>query len=422
MNAVEFKKDLPIKGNFDVIVCGGGVSGVSAALSAVERGKSTLLIEKSTILGGLATLGLINLFVPMCNGRGKQIIFGRCEKWVRESTKYGYDTIHPDWKEGEPKGATEARYVSWFSPYIFAMQLTEEAVGKGVELKYDCNAVEPIMDGNICRGVVTLTKSGLEYYTCKMLIDTTGDLDVMRRGGVPCKAGKNYATYMGKQITLDGCKRAVESGNIYDAIKHVYGYSASLYGTNHPEGIPNWSGLTSDEVNDYIIKNQMKMLEGLKGEDRLSREVVSLPLMPQFRTSCHLEGDYTFTEADAYRHFDDSVCAINDFDRRDYLYEVPLRTLCRKDYTNMITAGRSASAEGYGWDVIRVIPPAILTAQGAANAACLAIDTGVGVADVDIKRLQSMLEEEDVMIHFPDEYLPKGERVGERAEIVGGHI
>ena len=88
----------------------------------------------------------------------------------------------------------------------------------------------------------------------------------------------------------------------------------------------------------------------------------------------------------------------------------------------MITAGRSASAEGYGWDVIRVIPPAILTAQGAANAACLAIDTGVGVADVDIKRLQSMLEEEDVMIHFPDEYLPKGERVGERAEIYGGHI
>ena len=422
MRSVEFKKDLPIAKSFDVIVCGGGVSGVSAALSAAERGKSTLLIEKSTILGGLATLGLINLFVPMCNGRGKQIIFGRCERWMRESIKYGYDTIPAEWKDGEPTKPTEARYVSWFPPYIFAMQLTEEVVNAGIELKFDCNAVEPIMDGNVCRGVVTLSKSGLEYFTCKMLIDTTGELDVMRRAGVPTKAGKNFATYMGKEITLDGCKRAVEKKNIYHAIKHVFGYSASLYGTNQPEGVPMWSGLTSEEVNDYIIRNQLEMLKCLKGEDRLSRDVVSLPLMPQFRTSCHIIGDYTFTENDAYRHFDDSVCAINDFDRRDYLYEVPLRTLCRRDYPNMITAGRCASAEGYGWDVIRVIPPAILTGQAAANAACLAIDTGVGIADVDIKRLQSMLEEENVMIHFPDEYLPKSDDSGEIAEIEGGHF
>ena len=91
----------------------------------------------------------------------------------------------------------------------------------------------------------------------------------------------------------------------------------------------------------------------------------------------------------------------------------------------MITAGRSASAEGYGWDVIRVIPPAILTAQAAANAACLAIDSGCGVADVDICRLQKMLEEEDVMIHFPDEYVPADARFKLHegaAEIEGGHI
>ena len=69
MNTINFSKDLQVKKSYDVIVCGGGVSGVSAALSAVERGKSTLLVEKSVLLGGLATLGLINLFVPMCNGR-----------------------------------------------------------------------------------------------------------------------------------------------------------------------------------------------------------------------------------------------------------------------------------------------------------------------------------------------------------------
>ena len=93
MNTVTLTKTLNVKKEYDVIVCGGGVAGVAAAVTAAKRGFSTLLLEKSNILGGLATLGRINLFVPMCNGRGKQIIFGLCEKWVRLSAKYGYDTI-----------------------------------------------------------------------------------------------------------------------------------------------------------------------------------------------------------------------------------------------------------------------------------------------------------------------------------------
>ena len=405
MDQIKFSKDLPVKKAYDVIVCGGGVSGVSAAISSAQRGKSTLLIEKSILLGGLATLGLINLFVPMCNGRGKQIIFGRCEKWVRDSAKYGYDTIPTPWKDGEPKEKTDVRYLSWYSPYIFAAQMTEEVIASGVDLLFDCTAAEPVMQGNVCQGVVTLSKSGLEYYTCKMLIDTTGELDVMRRAGVPCVKGQNFATYIGKKITLDSCKRAIEKKNIHEVYTPVAGYSATLWGTNQPKGVPMWSGLTCEEVSDYVIRNQAELLKNIQNDDRWSRDVAMVPLMPQFRTSCCLRGDYTFTEKDVYRHFDDSVCAINDFEYRDFLYEVPLRALTRKDYPNMLTAGRCASADGYGWDVIRVIPPAILTAQAAANAACLAIDDGCGVADVNIRKLQSMLEEENVMIHFPDEYV-----------------
>ena len=428
MSQINFSKDLQVKKDYDVIVCGGGVSGVSAAISAAERGKSTLLIEKSILLGGLATLGLINLFVPMCNGRGKQIIFGRCEKWVRDSAKYGYDTIPKPWKDGDPKEPTDVRYLSWFSPYIFAAQMTEEVVAAGVDLLFDCAAVEPIMDGKVCRGVVTSSKSGLEYYSCKMLIDTTGELDVMRRAGVPCVKGQNFATYIGKQITLDGCQRALEKKNVHAAYSNVSGYAATLWGTNQPEGVPLWSGLTCEEVSDYVIRNQIEMLKKLQKDDRLSRDVAMVPLMPQFRTSCCLQGDYIFTEKDVYKHFDDSVCAINDFEYRDFLYEVPLRTLTRKDYPNMLTAGRCASAEGYGWDVIRVIPPAILTAQAAANAACLAIDDGCGVADVDIRKLQAKLEEESVMIHFPDEYVSKDaprvvpDKRAHGIDLVNGHF
>ena len=426
MDTITLSKKLSVKKHYDVIVCGGGVAGVAAAVSAANNGSSVLLIEKSNILGGLATLGLINLFVPMCNGRGKQIIFGLCEKWTRDSALYGYDTIPEPWKNGEPSEPTNIRYTQRYSPYIFALQLTEEVSRCGADLLFDCIATDPVMEGNVCRGVVVESKSGTEYYTCGILIDTTGDCDVLRRGGIPTSKGKNFFSYFGKGITLDTCREAIEKQNIRLAFNTVSGGNINLFGDNQPKDVPQWSGLTVEEVTDYLVTNQMLLLSKLKGEDRNTREIAMLPMMPQFRTTSHIIGDYTFRVSDAYRHFDDSIGAINDFEHRDHLFEVPYRTLMRHDCPNVLTAGRSASGEGYGWDLLRVIPPAIITGQATGEAATLALRCGCGVGDVPIRELQSKLEKEKVMIHFPDEYVPEDKTViihgRNAAEIEGGHF
>ena len=143
-------------------------------------------------------------------------------------------------------------------------------------------------------------------------------------------------------------------------------------------------------------------------------------------TTAHIAADYSLKINDAYRHFDDSICAMNDFDHRDHLFEIPLRCLTRKDYPNIIAAGRCADGTGFAWDLMRVIPPAILTGQAAGEAAALALKSGKGAPFVDIKTLQNKLEKENVMIHFPDEYLPEDKTVvihgKSAAEIEGGHI
>ena len=426
MSSINYAKNLEVKKEYDVIVCGGGVAGVAAAVTAANNGLKTLLIEKSNILGGLGTLGLINLFVPMCNGRGKQIIFGLCEKWTRLSAEYGFDTIPDEWKDGEPKEYTEVRYIQRYSPYIFAFQLLEEVEKSGADLLYDCIACDPVMEGNVCRGVITESKGGTEYYSCKMLIDTTGDCDVLRRAGVPTVAGANFFTYLGKLVSIDSCRRAVERNNIFDAFTTIAGGPINLWGDDQPADVPLWAGLDVDEVTDYLKVNQKLMLENVKKTHKDSREIAMIPLMPQFRTTCHILGDYSLQVSDVYKHFDDSVCAINDFEHRDYLWEVPLRTLCRRDYPNMMTAGRSASGDGYAWDLLRVIPAAIITGQAVGEAVALAIRDGVGVADVNIKELQDKLTAENVMIHFPDEYVPEDKTIilhGKNAsEITGGHF
>ncbi len=426
MKQISYSKSIPVKKQYDIIVCGGGVAGVAAAVSTAKNGLSTLLIEKSNILGGLGTLGLINLFVPMCNGRGKQIIFGLAEKWLRMSAMLGWDTIPEVWKNGEPKEPTNIRYIQHYSPTIFAYQLTEELKKSGANILFDCMAVDPIMEGNICKGVVTESKGGTAFYPCRVIIDTTGDCDILRRGSVPTVSGENFFTFLTKSISLDSCQKAIDSGDIGSIYETISGGNINLFGDHQPSDIPRWSGLSAEEVTDYIVRNHHIILENLKKTDRKTREIITSPGMPQFRTTCHIKGDYSLKVKDAYRHFEDSVCAINDFEHRDHLFEVPLRTLTRRDFPNIITAGRSADGTGYGWDLLRVIPPAILTGQAAGEAACLAIRTNTAIANVDIKALQTKLEKENVMIHFPDSYIPEDKTViihGKNvAEIDGGHM
>ena len=64
---------------YDIIVVGGGIAGVSAAVSAAREGAKALLIEKSINLGGLATSGLISAYEPLCDGKSQQMIYGIAE-------------------------------------------------------------------------------------------------------------------------------------------------------------------------------------------------------------------------------------------------------------------------------------------------------------------------------------------------------
>ncbi|MEM8859696.1 MAG: FAD-dependent oxidoreductase, partial [Chloroflexota bacterium] len=53
-----YKSTLPVFGNFDVIVVGGGPAGISAAVTAAECGRSVLLIERRAFCGGAAVSGM----------------------------------------------------------------------------------------------------------------------------------------------------------------------------------------------------------------------------------------------------------------------------------------------------------------------------------------------------------------------------
>ena len=127
----------------------------------------------------------------------------------------------------------------------------------------------------------------------------------------------------------------------------------------------------------------------------------------QFRTIRRMEGDTVLHEEDAYRHFPDALCTVNDFDHADFLYEVPRSAMTRRGFDNLTVCGRAVSADGFAWDIVRVIPPAILSGQSAAVCAAQAIMEDVPVTEADIGKIQSKLESEDVMVSFDDSLIPE---------------
>ena len=73
----------PVTSVCDVLVCGGGFAGISAALAAARQGKQVILLEKLFLLGGLGTAGLVTIYLPLCDGMGRQVSFGIAEpSWI----------------------------------------------------------------------------------------------------------------------------------------------------------------------------------------------------------------------------------------------------------------------------------------------------------------------------------------------------
>ena len=419
MRKIRIEKEIEVSAKYDVIVAGGGVAGVAAAVSASRMGKRVLLIEKTITLGGLATIGLVNYFEPTCNGRGTRLVLGLAKEMFDMAIQYGYDTVPDEWKDGkEPGEDAKTRNITCYSINLYILRLTKWLRDEGVEILFDSVVSEPIMENGKCTALIVENKSGTQCYEADVIIDATGDADVIHRAGVPTVQGKNYHTFYATLTDLESCEAAVREKDIYMLYKKkIRGGGANLFGDGHPEGKPFWKGTTAEDVTQYVVENHLEMLGKLSGDDRKMRDITELPSMVQLRTTRRIDGEYTLTTNDVYKHFEDSVSALNDFAHKHFVYEIPYRVMYKKGFPNLLAAGRITSGDGYGWDILRVIPPAIITGQAAGIAAALSIDEGCAVYDIDIANFQKKLTEQKVMIHFDDSLIRRDLAPDEEAAV-----
>lgn len=398
---MEFRFGTPEhKGTYDVAVVGGGVAGVAAALAAAREGMSVVLLEKLAALGGLGTVGLINWYEPLDDGKGKKVIGGICEEMLYESIKYGGDDLARDWRENKRSEEGKRRYVTHYSPTAFAVAMLGMLVDAGVTVRFDTLATYPQGDEGHISGMLCETKSGCEYFECKMIIDASGDADVFHRFGLECECGQNFMSYTSHYLDFSK-KDELKLGTV----RKWTLTGATMTGGNQPENVPLLEGVTSDDVNAYLIAGQSMLLDRMKTLDRNAGEFVSIPMMAQFRTTRHIVGDYVLREEDVYKHFDDSVGVFGDFrvPRRGQWYEVPYRTLYSSKCDNLLAAGRVISSAGEAWKATRVIPVCCLTGEAAGRAAAIAICDGVAVCDVDVQKLRANMVDNGNIVDYVEE-------------------
>lgn len=84
---VEYRltKSIPLIGDYDVLVAGGGPAGCAAAMAAAQQGAKVLLLEQAFMLGGAATAGLVNAWTPFSDG--VRVTYGGIAQEVFRRTK-----------------------------------------------------------------------------------------------------------------------------------------------------------------------------------------------------------------------------------------------------------------------------------------------------------------------------------------------
>ncbi len=444
-----------------LLVVGGGPSGVCAAIAAGRMGIRTLLVDSGNCLGGMGTKGLIGPFMTSYDAAGEtMIIRGLFEETVNRLIAKGA-ALHPkDIRQG-------TEFTAWinvghdhctpFDPEILKIVYEQMCKEANVKILYNSSFVKAIVSGRRIKGAVLFTPSGLESVQADWVIDATGN------GSVAADAGVNYTFGDPENKRVQPASLFFRINNVdtdrlvADVVPHLpefrrvngVSYRCLHWRVAEAEAAGEWD-LARKSVNMFrsVEKDQWVIncsrihnvdptdAENLTDAETEGRRQVQ-ELMNFFhkyvpggehatlmgtgstmgiRESRHILGDYVLpvqSLIDGTIPDDLVLLSANSIDVhgaqggpagglympiKKNMYGLPYRCLVPKDIEGLHITGRCISADSAAAGAVRVMPPAMGLGQASGIAAALCIKNGTTASKVDYADIHKELSRQNVYL------------------------
>lgn len=443
----------------DVLVVGGGMAGIAAAISAARGGARTLLVEKNGWLGGLGMWGtglhsFFNIFAAHPGVQRHRVAGGIAQELVHRTCDAGGGIGHVHME----RGGDFVSMVTPVDPEVFRLVAARACSEAGVELLFQTVVYDVAASGGHVQHVRVWNKAGLSTISARVYIDCSGDGDVAAAAGGefvrfgPGDEGAYSAGYTFRLVNVD--LRALEADLDRQGLISQLAYAVKPE-VNRRElvrlGI-NMGKLRKqgmEEAPHYFLSSSLRPREltyvnclnhgpndGLHPEHLTASDIdlreKMFKLVSFFRRNfagceeCYAAGsaayagqrrgraircEYELTQRDCTdgARFEDEVGVFSFIDNGKYFvkdggwYGIPYRCLLPRGLANVMIAGRMMTVETVAHNSTRNTVCASVLGQAAGTAAAMAAcDHGIP-SDVDVPALQRRLVADGVLLNgVPD--------------------
>jgi hypothetical protein len=429
--------EVPIVRKVDVLVVGGGPAGIGAAIGAAQSGMRTLLAEHYGFLGGAHASGEIGTFcglyhtsaaedLPLFIGRGLNRKLLAALRGVTSGNRAQAAITGPQrWFN---------TYIEVYDPFWLRLCLDRLVKEAGVEALLHATALEPIMEGERVVGALFSTKAGVVAVKAKVVVDASGDADMVARAGGGFRMGEDgklmHPSLMFRMFGVDTERlRYISWAQIAELMQEhgpAYGlnrfYPGVFLGAREHEVLLNVTKITREDGGEIDPLDPWQMSLGeMQGREfaalyeRFFRE--KIPGFEKARINVTaaaiavretrlIEGEYRLTGEDVFggRKFDDGIAySAWPMEKMEgtsvqlrwlddgLLYEVPYRCLIPQRLDNILVAGRCLSAERTAHASARTWAICMDMGEAAGMAAAQAVSRGVGLREVDVAQVRQQL-------------------------------
>ena len=422
---------IPIVAEADVVVLGGGPSGIAAATAAARVGARTILLERYGFLGGMGTAATVTSFCGLhasVHGEIQQVVHGIADDILDRIGKLG--------GLGPVRSVLGRTAAQAYDNAAYKCAADDLTLGAGVHVRFHTLATGALVEGGRITALIIETKSGRGAVRAKAFIDCSGDADLAAWVGAPYELGGDdgflaYPTLMFRMGNVDG-KVALEEGK--PRLRELM----ALAEARGEYRFPRWSAYINPQphegewrANVTQVSRDGRPIDATNADDFSYAEIEGrrqvllyfdflkkyvpgfskaylLEIAPQVgvRETRRIVGAYQLTGDDVLRcaDFDDAIGVngwpveihrLGDVEwrwlgGRGYCH-IPFRALVPRGVDNLLVAGRCASATQDGQASLRVSGPCFAMGQAAGTASALAVAGGVASSAVDMGQLRERL-------------------------------